>query len=368
MTSASTSFPLGVIEGFFGRPWSWRDRADYAEFLNRYAFGFYIYAPKSDQLLRKHWRESWSPADWSELQGLRKVYAEHSVSFGVGLTPYGLQHAYTPGDASRLAEKVRQINSLEPDILAVLFDDIPLVSTGLAAIQATIVGDALAVSSAGSHFVCPTYYSDDPVLTKALGPMPENYLQDLGEQLPASVEVFWTGPKVCSETYSLEHLLDVTARLGRKPFIWDNYPVNDGPRMCKHLHLRPPKQRKSLLEGSSGLAANPMNQPELSKIALACLASMMQDPSQYCADDALTAAVSTLDNPALARALLDDIQQFHEWGRSTFSADNTEAYLEKYGRWDDPAAKEVVAWLRGSFEPDAALLAEFEEFAQQQSE
>jgi hypothetical protein len=27
-------------------------------------------------------------------------------------------------------------------------------------------------------------------------------------------------------------------KIGRHPFLWDNYPVNDGQRMSRHLHIR----------------------------------------------------------------------------------------------------------------------------------
>jgi hyaluronoglucosaminidase len=39
-------FSRGVIEGFFGRPWTWQARADYATFLGQNDYQYYIYAPK----------------------------------------------------------------------------------------------------------------------------------------------------------------------------------------------------------------------------------------------------------------------------------------------------------------------------------
>lgn len=46
---------LGLIEGFFGKGWSWEARARYAQWLPRHGYGFYLYAPKEDGYLRKHW-------------------------------------------------------------------------------------------------------------------------------------------------------------------------------------------------------------------------------------------------------------------------------------------------------------------------
>jgi hypothetical protein len=37
--------------------------------------------------------------------------------------------------------------------------------------------------------------------------------------------------------------------MGRKPLLWDNYPVNDGPKMCK----RPMGQTGRFASGSSSM-------------------------------------------------------------------------------------------------------------------
>ena len=64
-------FPnLGLIEGFFGKGWSWEARARYAQWLPRHGYGFYIYAPKEDGYLRKHWALPWPEA---ELEALRQL-------------------------------------------------------------------------------------------------------------------------------------------------------------------------------------------------------------------------------------------------------------------------------------------------------
>ncbi|HEY4397239.1 MAG TPA: beta-N-acetylglucosaminidase domain-containing protein, partial [Acidimicrobiia bacterium] len=38
----------GVIEGFYGRPWSLTDRLEMIEFLAERGMNAYVYAPKSD--------------------------------------------------------------------------------------------------------------------------------------------------------------------------------------------------------------------------------------------------------------------------------------------------------------------------------
>ena len=178
------------------------------------------------------------------------------------------------------------------------------------------------------HLANGTYYSLDPVLDRIFGTRPADYLATLGKVLDKDIEVFWTGEKVCSESYSLEHIEAIGQLLGRKPFLWDNYPVNDGPRMCKYLHLRPFTGRPAgLARLLSGHAANPMNQPELSKIPLLTLSGRMDRKS----------------------FLDDDIPLFQDKGLDGLSGEEKAALIEKYSAIEDPGALELIDWLRGGY-------------------
>ena len=118
-------FSLGVIEGFYGREWSWQARADYAPFLREHGYRFYLYAPKGDTVLRKRWRERWDAEQRDALEALRAHYRDAGVAFGVGLTPFGAQSAYDADARRALESKIRDLDALELDVLALLFDDVP---------------------------------------------------------------------------------------------------------------------------------------------------------------------------------------------------------------------------------------------------
>ena len=47
---------LGVIEGYYGKPWSWDARRDVVARLAPHGYGFFHYAPKSDPILRRRWQ------------------------------------------------------------------------------------------------------------------------------------------------------------------------------------------------------------------------------------------------------------------------------------------------------------------------
>ena len=58
-------FSYGLIEGFYGKPWTWDDRDGCVSFLCENGYRFYIYAPKTDPYLREKWDQDWVPVHCS---------------------------------------------------------------------------------------------------------------------------------------------------------------------------------------------------------------------------------------------------------------------------------------------------------------
>ena len=368
-TNKNCTTHCGIIEGFFGRSWSWEDRKNYAEFLALNQYNFYIYAPKSDKNLRKHWQQDWPDEIKKQLLDLRQVYRAANVQFGIGLSPYELYLDYSQNSHSspkqsrdrraRLNQRIEQINRLEPDILCILFDDMRGDIPGLAQIQTDIAHQAAAISSAKKIIFCPTYYSFDPVLEKVFGTMPENYWQTFAQQLDKTIDIFWTGEKVCSTHYPAEHLAQVTELVGRKPFLWDNYPVNDGAVKSNLLQLRAFDQSHSqLADKVAGHAVNPMNQPWLSQIPLASLPLAYREKENYSADVAFTTISKNLCGNKLAEQLSQDINLLQERGLKNLDAQERQALNIVYQGFDSPYAQEIVAWLNGEYQFDPACLTE----------
>jgi hypothetical protein len=342
----------GVIEGFFGREWSWEERADQARFLARNRFDFYIYAPKADRFLRHAWSEDWPEETWRRLHELRETYRQQGVAFGIGLSPFDVQQDYDRAARDALRAKTARLNELDPDMLCILFDDMKGDLPDLASVQASMAHEIVAVSRATRHIVCPSYYCDDPVLEKVFGKAPQGYLEDLGRQLDARLDIFWTGPLVCSTEYPRKHLESVAERLRRKPFLWDNYPVNDGAKKSNHLHLKA-FRRHDIADLVAGHAINPMNQARLSRLPLLSFEASYQPG--YDPDTSLRQALHREGCPQeLARRLLDDVESFSSRGLLEISRESlAEAYraLPQHGYRD-----EVLDWLNGGYEFDPACL------------
>jgi hyaluronoglucosaminidase len=348
--------PLGIIEGFYGPSWSWSERVKLLDTLAPAGFSFYIYAPKSHDRLRRKWREPHDETSTDALIEFSEQCKARNVAFGVGLSPYGVCEDFTPVVRQRLIQKVGALNALSPDIIAILFDDMRGDIPGLAKTQAQVVELIAERSTARRIVMCPTYYSDDSVLDRVFGNRHENYLSDLGRLLDKRVDVFWTGEEVCSREIGSGHLSRVAKQLGRVPVLWDNYPVNDGPRMSPHLHLRAftgrPATNAPLLAAH---AINPALQPTLSLIPALTLIDCYQGASEYQYQQSWERAARLVLGPALAKCVREDLLLLEDWGLDRLG-DKKHLLRERYSRFEHPAAREIVRWLRGEYAVSAEVV------------
>ena len=344
------SFQLGWIEGFYGKPWSWAERAEMVGHLSRSGYRYYIYAPKDDGYLRRFWREPFSRERTEHLESLIDVCHRHGVEFGIGLSPLGINRSFDAESLTHLKKKIEAFNLLGVDRVSVLFDDMRGDFPDLAQTQATILHRIGDLSRAKRLSMCPTYYSNDPILDKIFGNRPQTYLVDLGRALDPSIGVYWTGERICSKSQDLRDLEQVRERLGRKPLLWDNYPVNDTPAMCKFLHLRGFSDRPAGLSeilGEHGI--NPMNQPELSRIPAETLVMNYAQKEGYRATQAFSDAAREILGPELAAKVTADLPVFQDAGLDGISPNQKDALLSDYRRFDHPAAREIANWLQGQY-------------------
>ncbi|OGR46289.1 MAG: hypothetical protein A2X34_10865 [Elusimicrobia bacterium GWC2_51_8] len=349
---------LGVIEGFYGKPWSWEERAAGAAFLKRHGFSFYIYAPKADAYLRKKWREPFPEGLEENLTRLSEQCRAAGLEFGLGFSPYEIYLSpFNYEVRGLLQNRIDAFNRIGVDKLGILMDDMKGGLPNLAERQIEIVNWIAARSAAKQFILCPTYYSLDPVLEKLFGKMPEDYLGKLGRGLDPKVSIFWTGELVCSKSYSEEHLRSIGGLLGRKPFLWDNYPVNDGPRMCKFLHLRPMTGRPAGIgKWLAAHAVNPMNQSELSKIVLLTLKMSYEAGAGCKAEEAFIKAAEIVTCREMALQLEKNLPEFADKGLDVLTAGEKEllkkiymSYLVSPANFTAQAAQEVIDWLDGRY-------------------
>ena len=337
---------LGIVEGFFGRPWPWQARHAAVARLAPLGYRFYLYAPKSDASLRRDWRAPL--ADPDELARLAADCASHGVRFGIGLTPFGAHLEFDAEARAALADKIAMLDATGATELAILFDDMDGGPADLAARQAAIIDFAASRSRASRITVCPSYYSDDPLLDRVFGERPPRYLEKLAAGLDRRIGIFWTGEEVCSREITPGHLDAVASRIGRAPILWDNYPVNDGPTMSQRLHLRGFTGRNARIGASiAAHAVNPALQPVLSLVPLLTLVASYRDADAYCYRRATDEALADIVGTELAALLRLDIKWLQDIGLDRLTAGEKAGLRARYQAIDHPAAREVVAWLEG---------------------
>ena len=350
-------FRLGVVEGFFGKSWSWESRTQYAQFLSGNGFTTYLYAPKNDGYFRKQWKKPCPISHIDALTRLATHYKGAGIEFAIGLSPFELYMDFSSTGQDALSRKLEEINTINPDILCILFDDMPGAVDNLADEQLKIMDFVTRHSKARDYIFCPTYYSNDPLLETHFGKRPEKYLEELGGQLDSRIDIFWTGPNVFTSEFTEDHLHEITGKLSRKPLLWDNYPVNDSKTLAGNLHFAPFMNRSPELKNlTQGHMANPMNQASLSQIALYSLGKLYQEDG-FNSETILEEAFNTLCPPKISALLLEDSIHFQNKGLENFSAEDIKMLMTRYSPFQEhPMVSELLDWLNGDYAFDPQCL------------
>lgn len=303
---AASAVPLsGVIEGFYGTPWTEAERLDMIAFCGDHGLTAYVYAPKDDPYHREKWREPYPAAELSDLARLVAAADAHHVRFVFAVSP-GLDLHLGNGEAADRAAmlaKFEALYALGVRDFAVFFDDIQnRDGAGQAAFLRAVDGE-LRARHPDVHplLTVPTEYGYD-VMQDGTG-APTDYTRAFAAGLRGSgIIVLYTGDGVARRGLTAERLAAAARLYDGSPLgLWWNYPVNDYEE--PKLALGPMEPLP--LTGVPAMFFNPMKYERLSKIALATGADLVRDPAHYDAETAWQRAIQnqygTADRP-IARA------------------------------------------------------------------
>jgi len=280
------SFPeRGVVEGFYGTPWTHQDRVDILRFEGAHRMNVYYYAPKDDPYHRKLWREAYPPEAQQHLGELAEAANRNFVDFCFAISP-GLTMAYSSEqDFQILTNKLASVGKLGVSCFALFLDDVPpdlqdsqdqaqFKNLAQAHIYLTnkLYKHLKEQSAANRLTLTPTTYTNEWG-NRA-------YLEELGAGVDPGVSVVWTGPKTFSPAITAEQAREWGGYIHRPPLIWDNYPVNDGARWCRYLG--PLVGRDPHLPSVvRGLFSNPMNEAHASMLPLQTIADYLWNAAAY---------------------------------------------------------------------------------------
>ncbi len=275
----------GVIEGFYGAPWTQAERLRGVTRFADFGMNLFMIAPKDSPWQRFNWRLPFAEDFLSEMKKLVDAGRVNCINVSSSVSP-GLSVSYSDlADVAAVAFRFEQLMDIGMTHIGLLYDDIPwelqtesdikkYSSTALAhADFANQVYQRLLKKNANVVMtVCPMHYS---------GRGPSVYLQELGEVLDSRINLMWTGRQICSEYLDISDALIFKNDTKRAPFYWDNFPVNDGS-MAKSLHIAPIQGREVGLENHSiGLLSNPMTQFELSLIPVSTIGDYLWNSKDY---------------------------------------------------------------------------------------
>jgi hyaluronoglucosaminidase len=285
----------GVIEGYYGPPYTHADRLWWIEKLGRWGMNLYVYAPKDDALQRAEWRTPYGEDALAVFAELVRAGEKAGVAFGFSVSP-GLSMVYSDAEDRRLlASKCLAFRALGARFLALSLDDVPSRLTheadrrafrSLAEAHVSVAHDLRGALGDGvALWLVPTDY---------VGVGPTDYLEEMGATLDPAIEVGWTGRTVVSPSIRTDEAAARAATLRRRLLVWDNVPVSDGP-MRPMLHLGPYAQRDAdLATHVSGVVLNTMQHAHASGVAVRTAAAYLGDPASYDPDEAWAEACAEL--------------------------------------------------------------------------
>lgn len=277
-------FPYrGIVEGFYGAPWSHKVRLSLIDFYGRNKLNTYVYGPKDDPYHSSpNWRKPY-PADQARnIHELVEACEKNRVEFVWAIHP-GKDIKWNEEDYNNLKHKFDLMYQLGVRSFAIFFDDISGEGTNPAKqveLLNRLTKEFVKVKGDVSPLIiCPTDYS-----RAWANPTPEGSLSVYGRTLDPSVRVFWTGDVVCSDI-TRSTLAWVNSRIKRPALVWWNYPVTD---YVRHIVLQGPVYglENTITAGEmTGLLSNPMEHGEASKLALYSVADYAWNPTAYNALD-----------------------------------------------------------------------------------
>ena len=272
----------GVVEGFYGQPWSLRTRLDVLRAIGVWGMNTYIYAPKNDDKARNRWRTPYTQEELNRFEDYLEMGTDFGVNVYYGISPGNSIDPLSGEHLDELLVKLDQLAGMGYSRFALLMDDIPVSVSRVTGqnhvdLVNNLYGRLVSRNGETELLFVPTVYSGTPgVFNEAeLG-----YLDEM-KNINQAVSLSWTGEGIFDPEITAQELRDIAALIGRKPWIWDNYPVNDF-NLGLGMFLAPVEGRSAdMLSETDGVLCNPMVEGMASLFAISSYGALLSDPENY---------------------------------------------------------------------------------------
>lgn len=269
----------GVVEGFYGTPWSHQVRMSLIDFYGKFKMNTYLYGPKDDPFHScPNWRLPYPEKEAQNIKELVEACKRNRVDFVWAIHP-GQDIKWNEEDYQNLVNKFNWMYDLGVRDFAIFFDDIS--GEGTNPIKQTellnrLTDEFVKVKGDVSPLtVCPTDYSK-----LWANPTPQGSLAIYGNTLNPDIKIFWTGDVVCSDL-TPETMEWINSRIKRPAYYWWNYPVQD---YVRNFILQGPAyglDTSLTKDDVCGVISNPMEHGEASKLALYGVADYAWNIANY---------------------------------------------------------------------------------------
>lgn len=351
---------IGMIESFYGPPYSFEARLDLVRFLERAGLNAYLYAPKNDPYHRDRWREPYPPGWMAHFEELARVGRELGVRFVFALSP-GARFDPDGGDFDAVEDKLGAMLDAGVRDFCILFDDLdPQSRAADPDLQVQIVNASYAFlrgrdPDSRLYFISHYYAGsaqeirDDSAPFNTSFDIPSSAAYSAYAAIPPEIPILWTGRRVFASTLTVADVADFQSLAARPLLIWDNYPVND-ILLSRELFLAPYREREAgITKAADGVLLNTMLQPEASKIALWTAGRFFAEGAAYDPDAALDEALEVVagsQSGARVLSLLADQFRSHPFignePESTALTARAEAFFRTRSAADEQALRTLL--------------------------
>ncbi len=393
----------GVIEGYYGVPYSAEVTADLFRFMARYKMNTYMYGAKSDPYHSQYWDKAYPTTITQEQKevGMLTEGMMRQLTDAAHKTKVNFIWAIHPGNAftdkdqpdvlDRVMGKLRLMHELGVRQFGVFVDDVGVPSDSamltlnaqrLTELQQMIDHEwngrkALPADTVKPlHFV-PQLYAYSWVKRE----QGERFFRSLSNT-PEKVCIYITGRAVWTVPNSEDPEL-VSSWLGRDVAWWWNYPCNDNDMdklfpldMYRNFDDEAHIDRNATLDpnikGVNTLISNPMQQGEVSKIALYSIADYAWNRAAFDNDASWMASLQAIfgKNADNAFRLLPLVRHYdtnttladciRQWKAERTEA-TTQALLKELGNLQTDA-KAISAMATSASESDRLMWTELQPF------